>query len=197
DELGIRPHIRFDTEVVSLTFDDDRARWVVALRTADGRDDTIEVQAVVSGVGQLNRPNMPNIAGMDTFRGPSFHSARWRRDVDLAGKRVAVIGTGASAAQLIPVVAEQVDTLTVFQRTANWLAPTPDYHDAVTSRQRRLFQELPSYAQWSRFWLFWRNAEGMLPLVHVDPEWEPKDRSVGVMNDMLRQMLTAYLELEF
>ncbi len=197
DELELRPLIRFQTEVESLTFDEATAQWHVALRTADGTTDTIDVHAVVSGVGQLNRPNMPDIKGMDTFAGPAFHSARWQHDVDLAGKRVAVIGTGASSAQLIPVVADQAEQLVIFQRTPNWFAPTPDYHDAVSTRQRRLFQELPSYAQWSRFWLFWRNAEGMLPLVHVDPDWEPKDRSVGMMNDMLRQMLTAYLELEF
>ncbi len=197
DELGLRPLIRFDTEVTALTFDDASARWRVELRGAGGTTDTIEVHAVVSGVGQLNRPKLPDIAGMDTFAGPSFHSARWQHDVDLTGKRVAVIGTGASAAQLIPMVAEQAAEVVVFQRTPNWLAPTPDYHDAVSPRQRRLFGELPSYAQWSRFWLFWRNAEGMLPLVHVDTDWEPKDRAVGAMNDMLRQLLTAYLELEF
>ncbi len=197
DELGLRPLVRFETEVVGLTFDEATARWRAELRTADGATETVEAHAVVSGVGQLNRPSMPDIAGMDSFAGPSFHSARWRHDVDLTGKRVAVIGTGASAAQLIPVVAEQTAQLLVFQRTPNWLAPTADYQDAVSSRQRRLFQELPAYAQWSRFWLFWRNAEGMLPLVQVDPDWEPKDRSVGLMNDMLRQMLTAYLEVEF
>jgi 4-hydroxyacetophenone monooxygenase len=197
DDLELRPLIRFGTEVVSLAFDDATARWRVELRTNDGTTDTIEVQAVVSGVGQLNRPNLPNIPGRDTFAGPSFHSARWQHDVDLTGKRVAVIGTGASSSQLIPVIAEQTEQLLVFQRTPNWLAPTLDYHDAVSDRQRRLLTELPSYAQWSRFFLFWRNAEGMLPLVHVDPDWEPKDRSVGPMNDMLRQLLTAYLELEF
>ncbi|HEY1739810.1 MAG TPA: NAD(P)/FAD-dependent oxidoreductase [Acidimicrobiia bacterium] len=197
DELGIRPLIRFSTDVVSLTFDETNARWRAELRTADGTTDTIEVHAVVSGVGQLNRPNMPDIKGMDTFAGPAFHSARWRHDVDLTGKRVAVIGTGASSSQLIPVIAEQVDALTIFQRTPNWLAPTPDYHDAVSPRQRDLFRDLPSYAQWSRFWLFWRNAEGMLPLVGVDPDWEPKDRSVSAMNDLLRQLFTGYLEMEF
>jgi 4-hydroxyacetophenone monooxygenase len=197
DELELRPLIRFDTEVLSLAFDDATDVWTVELRGPGGATETLGVQAVVSAVGQLNRPNLPDIAGMDSFQRPAFHSAQWRHDVDLTGKRVAVIGTGASSAQLIPVIAEQVASLTIFQRTANWLAPTPDYHDAVSTRQRRLFQQLPSYAQWSRFWLFWRNCEGMLPLVHVDPDWEPKDRSVGMMNDMLRQMLTAYLELEF
>ena len=197
DELGLRPLIRFDTEVLALTFDDASVRWRVELRTGGDPTETIEVHAVVSGVGQLNRPKLPDIPGRDTFAGPSFHSAQWRHDVDLAGTRVAVIGTGASVAQLIPHVADEAEQLLVFQRTPNWLAPTPDYHDSVSPRQRRLFQELRSYAEWSRFWLFWRNAEGMLPLVHVDPDWEPKDRSVGAMNDMLRQMLTAYLELEF
>ncbi len=197
DELGLRPLIRFGTEVIAATFDDVRALWSVEVRTSDGASTTIEANALVSAVGQLNRPKLPDIAGRDTFAGPAFHSARWRHDVDLTAKRVAVIGTGASAAQLIPVIAEQVGELLVFQRTPNWLAPTPEYHDDVSQRQLWLFEHVPSFAQWNRFWLFWRNAEGMLPLVHADPEWQPQDRSVSLMNEMLRQMLSAYLEVEF
>ncbi len=93
DAFGLRDGIRFRTEVRSATWSDDDERWTVELRGPDG-DETVVVDAVISAVGQLNRPHMPEIPGIDDFAGPAFHSARWRHDVDLTGKRVAVIGTG-------------------------------------------------------------------------------------------------------
>jgi len=193
DRMGVRDRIRFGVEVTSMRWDEDRSVWVVATRDRDGTDGVVEAEAVVSAVGQLNRPNLPDIAGMDTFAGPAFHSARWDHSVDITGQRVAVIGTGASAMQLIPAIADRVADLTVFQRTPAWLIPTEDYHDVVSVEQRWLFRHVPGYAHWYRFWLFWRNAEGMLPLVRVDPDWEPKDEAVGPFNDMLREFLTGYL----
>ncbi len=197
DELGLRDHIRFGTEVTSAAFDDETSMWTVCIRTEDGREEAVEVNALISAVGQLNRPQYPDIAGTDRFQGPSFHSAEWDHSIDLRGKRVAVIGTGASAAQFIPVIAEEVAELQVFQRTANWLVPTPDYHDEVESGVRWLLRHVPTYGHWYRFWLFWRNAEGMLPSVRVDPEWEPKDRAVSAANDMIRMLLTGYLQAQF
>jgi 4-hydroxyacetophenone monooxygenase len=196
DELRLRPSIRFGTEVRSATFDEDRCSWTVVSRDRDGREEAIEVQAVISAVGQLNRPNVPDLPGRDTFAGPAFHSARWDHSVDLTGKRVAVIGTGASAAQLIPIVAEQAAELDIFQRTPNWLAPTPDYHEEVAPGQRWLYTHVPFYSQWHRFWIFWRMGDGVLPAVRVDPGWEPKGASVSFENEVFRQLLTAYLEAE-
>jgi 4-hydroxyacetophenone monooxygenase len=95
------------------------------------REETLAAKAVISAVGQLNRPKLPDIPGRDTFRGPSMHSARWRPEVDLAGRRVAVIGTGASAFQIVPSIAEQTSRLTVFQRSAPWMFPSPNYHAKV------------------------------------------------------------------
>ena len=86
---------------------------------------------MISAVGQLNRPQLPKIEGRDSFAGPAFHSARWDHDVDLTGKRVGVIGTGCSAAQFVPIVAEQVEHLEIFQRTPNWMFPVPHYHHEV------------------------------------------------------------------
>lgn len=196
-EFGVREHIRFGTEVIAAEWDDDQRRWRVRVRTRDGAEDTLEVEALISAVGQLNRPSLPDIPGRDRFAGPAFHSARWDHTVELAGKRVAVIGTGASAAQLIPAVAEQARDLVVFQRTANWLVPTPNYHAEVEEEALWLFRHIPSYSHWYRLLLFWRNAEGMLRMVKVDPDWEPKDRAVSAENDMLRQLLTGYLQHQF
>ena len=108
-DFGVLEHIRFDTEVVSATWSDTDATWSVVVRTAgshgEGREETIVAQAVVSAVGQLNRPRFPDIPGRETFAGPSFHSAQWDPDVGLDGKRVAVIGTGASSVQFTPEIA--------------------------------------------------------------------------------------------
>jgi len=197
DDLGIREHIRFGTEVVSMEFDETELAWAVEVRTRSGATEVLAANAVVSAVGQLNRPNFPDIPGQERFRGPSFHSARWDTTASLEGRRVAVIGTGASAAQLVPLVADRAAELILFQRTPPWLVPTPDYHDRVTPEVQWLLGNVPFYEHWYRFWLFWRNAEGMLPAVRVDPGWQGSGLSVSAANDLFRMMLTAYLQQEF
>jgi 4-hydroxyacetophenone monooxygenase len=127
----------------------------------------------------------------------AFHSARWDHDVDLAGNRVAVIGTGASAVQFIPEIAAGVGELLVFQRTPPWFGPTPDYHDPVSAGQRWLYAHVPSYSEWNRFWIFWRMGDGVLEGVRVDDDFEPKGAAVSAANDLLRTVLTAYLGMEF
>jgi 4-hydroxyacetophenone monooxygenase len=197
DDLGLRPLIRFGTEVVEARFDEDEQRWAVTTRGPDGTEGVEDFEVVVSAVGQLNRPKFPDIPGQADFAGPSFHSARWDHDVDLAGKRVAVIGTGASAAQFIPHVAEEADELLVFQRTPPWLAPTPNYHDDLPAELCWFMEHVPDYARWDRLVQFWRMHEGLLPAAVVDPEWPDHERSMSLLNDVVRQLLTAHLEAEF
>ncbi len=197
DELELRPLIRFQTEVLECRFDDTDEVWNVQTRGPDGQEQTETFQMVVSAVGQLNRPKFPDIPGQDDFTGPSFHSARWDHDVELSGKRVAVIGTGASSAQFIPHLADEVDELLVFQRTPPWLAPTPNYHDDLPEDLRWLMGYAPDYARWDRLLQFWRMHEGLLPAAVVDPEWPDPDRSMSMLNEMVRQLLTAHLEAEF
>ncbi|MHB8465228.1 MAG: flavin-containing monooxygenase [Acidimicrobiales bacterium] len=196
DELALRGHLRCNTEVLEATFDVEGGRWVLKLRTPDG-DETLEANVVVSAVGQLNRPSVPAIAGAEKFAGPAFHSAEWDHDVGLAGKRVAVIGTGASGIQLIPIVAAQAAEVFVFQRTPNWFMPTPDYHDGMPDGMQWLLRHVPFFSEWYRFWLFWRLAEGALAAARVDPSWTGDDRSVSALNDDLRALLSQYLEAEF
>jgi 4-hydroxyacetophenone monooxygenase len=197
DDLDLTKHIRFGTEVVSAEFRDDRGDWKVTIRTADGATETLEANVLVSAVGQLNRPSLPDIAGRDTFAGPAFHAAQWDDSVDLTGKRVAVIGTGATGIQLIPAIAEEVAELFVFQRTPNWFMPTPQYYAAMPDEMQWLFANVPFYSQWYRFWLFWRLSEGALPAARVDPEWPTDTGSVSALNDELRAALTQYIELQF
>jgi len=197
DELGLREHIRFGTEVVDATWDDDASTWTLRVRGADGGVEELTGDALVSATGQLNRPHFPEIPGRERFGGPSFHSAQWDHGVDLTGKRVAVIGTGASAAQLVPPVAEQASRLLVFQRTAPWLISTPNYQDDLPAGMRWVLRHLPTYARWDRLWVFWRMHESLLPACVVDPSWEPQERSVSPMNDLVRELFTAFLRDEF
>jgi 4-hydroxyacetophenone monooxygenase len=197
DAFGLREHIRFHTEVVAAEWSDADRSWSLRVQAADGGEDTVTVHAVVSAVGQLNRPSFPDIPGRDSFAGHSFHSARWDHDLDLRGKRVAVIGTGASAVQFVPEIAPAVEALSVFQRTPPWLAPTPDYHDEVSAGQRWLYGHVPSYSEWNRFCIFWKMGDLALEAVRVDEEWEPKDQSVSAANEMLRTMLGVYVGTEF
>src|SRR4051794_27506032 len=197
DEFGLREHVRFETEVLTADWSDESTQWTVRTRSADGREDVLVVDAVISAVGQLNQPNYPDIPGRDAFAGPAFHSARWDSSVDLTGKRVAVIGTGASAVQIIPEIAASVGELLVFQRTPPWLGPTPDYHDPVPDGLRWLYGHVPSYSEWNRFCIFWLMGDGALANVRVDESWEPKDQAVSPMNDFMRMVLTEYLKMEF
>ena len=197
DDFKVRQFVNFSTTVDAVSFDEHSATWHVRTTDADGLSTTAGFDAIINATGQLNRPKLPDIAGRTSFDGPAFHSAEWAHDVDLTGKRVAVIGTGASAAQFIPIIAEQAEHVLVLQRTPNWLAPTLDYHADVADGQRWLLTHVPYYSQWYRFWLFWRYAEGMLPAVAVDPEWDGQGHSVSAANEQLRMLLGMYIGLCF
>ena len=197
DEFALREHIRFGTEVVSATWSDDDLTWTVRTRDADGNETDLTANAVISAVGQLNRPLYPDIAGRESFAGEAFHSARWDAGIELRGRRVAVIGTGASAVQFVPEIAPVVGELLVFQRTPPWLGETPDYHEEVAPGLQWLYAHVPSYSEWNRFWIFWKMGDGVLQGVRVDPEWEPKNESVSIVNEFMRQMLTEYFKTQF
>jgi 4-hydroxyacetophenone monooxygenase len=193
DDLDLRDRIRFNTEVREARWDEGRGTWALTV-SGPGGDETLEVNAIISAVGQLNRPSMPTIEGIETFAGPSFHSAQWDHSVDLHGRRVGVIGTGASATQFVPEIAPDVDELVVFQRTPNWIAPSDDYHSDTPEGLRWLMRHVPTYAHWYRLWLFWRMADGLLPAARVDPAWDGDDRAVSWISDAVRQLLTEYIE---
>ncbi len=135
DKYGLRPQISFRTTVTNVAF--DGARWLV--ETADGRRITADV--VVSGLGGLHLPNRAAIDGIETFAGVRFHTAQWDHTQSLAGKRVALIGTGASAAQVLPEIAKEAADVTVFQRSAAWVFPRLA-HD-IPEQRRALFRRMP------------------------------------------------------
>lgn len=138
EKYDVMRHIRFGTEVLDASYDETAGKWTVGL---SGQDPLV-VDVLVSAVGQLSRPSFPHIEGADTFLGDSFHSAEWDHDVDLSGKRVAVIGTGASAIQFVPAIQPEVAQLSVFQRTAPYLIPRPDR--TFSLRHRSMFARVPA-----------------------------------------------------
>ena len=196
EDFDLRRHIRFQHEAVAATFDDASGTWSVRVRPTHGEEYTVTANVVVTAVGQLNRPNFPDIPGRELFAGPSWHTAQWRHDQDLSGKRVAVIGTGASAYQVVPSIVDDVAELHLFQRTPPWMLPTPAYHDELPAGLSWLFRHVPYYHRWFRFFQFWTSVEGRRPFMVVDPEWE-HPISVSARNEELRQALVAHLERQF
>ncbi len=192
-KYDLRRHIRFETLVEVVAWDDARSVWRATLKGPDGKTEVIEANAVITAVGQLNRPRMPDIEGVGTFEGPAFHSAEWRHDVDLKGKRVGVIGTGASAYQFVPEIAADVAQLTVFQRSPPWGLPVPHYHDNVPDNMKWVLEHVPYFDKWYRFYLFWSTTEGFLPMVKSDPTWNGGPGAVSPENAMFReQVIESY-----
>ncbi|HEY5070828.1 MAG TPA: NAD(P)/FAD-dependent oxidoreductase [Caulobacteraceae bacterium] len=196
DKHGLRAHIRFETSCEEAVFVEAASSWRIEVKTAAGERDYLSADALITAVGQLNRPKFPDIDGMETFEGPSFHSARWRNDVDLCGKRVAVIGTGASAYQFVPKIARSVGQLQVFQRSPPWTFPAPTYHHDVPEGKKWLLEHVPFYGKWYRFWLFWMLTDGFYEAVKADPTWNGPLNSVSAANNAMRELVTEAIRAQ-
>jgi 4-hydroxyacetophenone monooxygenase len=194
-KYGVRRRIRFSTEVIAARWDDARARWELRLRGSDGSEQPAQVDVLVSAVGMLSRPNTPDIPGLASFAGTALHSARWDDRLELAGRRVAVIGTGASAMQIVPTIAERVRHLSVLQRDPHWALPNPKYQRRVEPGEKWLFRHLPCYAGWYRFLLLWANSDRLYGSFCIDPDW-PRPDSINRANDSLRVLMTEHIRRE-
>jgi len=193
DKHDIGRHVLWETEVTEARWDDDSATWTVHARDRDGVTTTLSARAVISAVGQLNRPHLPEIDGQQDFAGPAFHSAEWDHSVELRGKRVAMIGAGASGFQIAPAIADTVGGLTVFQRTAQWMFPNPNYHEAVGPGVQWALRHLPFYGRWYRFLLFWPGCDKGLAAAYVDPDYPDQQKAVSEINEITRIMFTEWI----
>jgi len=189
--FGLTPHLRAGDGAAAARWDDVRCRWLV--RTHSGAE--FDTAALIVALGQLNRPQLPGIAGRDSFGGPAFHSARWDHSVSIDGKRVGVIGSAASAVQLIPEVAKVAGHLTVFQRTPNWLLPRMDRE--ISAEEMALLVTAPHVAELTRE-LLYQNADYLFWQAF---RWTPEGRAAfakqstmhleaQVSNPELRRKLT-------
>jgi cation diffusion facilitator CzcD-associated flavoprotein CzcO len=197
DKHKLRDHTRFHTEVAALWWDGARNQWRIHSVDADGRRDTSYAAVVVTAAGYLNRPRWPDLKGRETFAGSSIHSAQWDPSLDLTGKKVAIIGAGCTAVQIVDACADQVNHLTVFQRQPHWVAPRKRLTDDVPSHKRYLGRHLPYYANWNRLKSYWGTADNNYPVILQDPEWAKDHLSISAANDVLLQMCLDYIERTF
>jgi 4-hydroxyacetophenone monooxygenase len=196
DQIGARPHTRFGTDVIRADYDERRAVWRVQLRGHDDRHETLSFSAIISAVGILNRPRIQSVRGLASFSGPSFHSADWPTGLDVSGKRVAVIGSGASAMQIVPAIASGVQHLTVFQRTPPWVAPFEKFEQPIDAGARLLLRTFPLYRTWYWLKLCWQFGDKVLDALRKDPDWPFPERSVNARNDGHREFFTDYIRAE-
>ena len=196
DAFGVRDHIVFDTEVVTMSWDEEVATWEVTAKGPEGQQ-VWHPNAVISAVGLLSRPNVPQIDGMSEFQGPSFHTARWPEDLDPTGKRFAVIGTGCSGVQLVPALALQAGHVDVFQRTPQWLFDRKGYLSAFPDQVTWLDRNFPYYTNFMRFrtnWLLSPYLSG--PMREIDPNFhDPHARSA--VNKRLRDERVEFIGKKF
>jgi 4-hydroxyacetophenone monooxygenase len=197
DKYKLRERTRFRTEVDALWWDADRNQWQIHSVDADGRRDVSYASVVITAAGYLNRPRWPDIKGQETFAGISIHSARWDSSLDLTGKKVAIIGAGCTAVQIVDACVDELDHLTVFQRQPHWVAPRKRPTDEVPAHRRYLGRHLPYYANWNRLKSYWGTADNNYPVILQVPEWAKDHLSISAANDVLLQMCLEYIEETF
>ncbi len=195
-EYGVYARTRFGTEVIEARYDESTNMWEVLVRTPDGSAETVRANIVVSAVGAFNKPKLPNLPGRETFQGPQFHTARWPQGLDLTGKRVAVVGTGASAMQIVPAIAGTASQVLVFQRTPQWAAPFEKFRVKVPDAISFLMSNMALYAAWYRIRIGWAFNDRIYDALQVDPNWEHPERSLNAINEGQRRVLSRYAETE-
>lgn len=197
DKYGIKHKTRFNTLVESLVYNDDTGMWTVTVRKPDGQREDIVVNAVINGHGPVNRYKWPDIEGIGSYTGALVHTANWPTDLDLKGKRVAVIGTAASAAQVVGAIAAETSALTVYQRTKHWVIFNPEIAHEVSEGMKWALAHIPGFKQWFRFRVYWAAADGLFENVVKDPAWEGNDLAVSESNEMARQWALGILAEKF
>lgn len=196
EEFALEEHIELNCEVTSAVYDETRAEWQVSVKRRDGIVEVLASNAVIFAVGALNRPAIPDIPGLESFSGTWCHTAEWNSELKIDNARVAIIGTGASAVQVAPAIAPNVQKLMIFQRSPQWLSPSPNYHREVTYGKKWALKNVPSYASWYRFQLFWGSADGNYAALEVDPSWENTRLSINSLNQSMREKLISHIRDE-
>jgi 4-hydroxyacetophenone monooxygenase len=190
--------LHFNSEVTRMEWIDTDQVWeLTILDTVEHTIRKVRAAAVLTAAGHLNRPKYPDVDGRDTFAGESIHTARWR-EVNLEGKRAAVVGVGAAGIQVIASIADKVDHLTAFQRQAHWVGQNRLGDGTVDDSERWLRRHLPYYLHWSRFVIFWLACDLSYQMNLVDPEWtKTHPMSISPVNDMGMQMGLKYINDTF
>jgi 4-hydroxyacetophenone monooxygenase len=200
DDFNVRSNVRFSTEVLRADYNEASSTWSVQVQAkgdeAGNSAETLTANIVISAVGAFNKPKTPYIKGAETFEGPHFHTANWPADLDLTGKRVAVVGNGASAMQVVPAIADQVESLLVFQHSPQWAGPFEKFKQPVPDAVRFLIANVPLYYSWYRARMAWIFNDRLYTSLQKDPDWPHPERSLNAINDAHRRQLTNYITEE-
>lgn len=197
DKNDLRTHTRFGTTVEALWWEERRRQWQIRSVGPDGNRDVSYANVVIPAAGYLNRPRWPDLPGRETFSGTSIHSARWDPELDLTGKRVAIIGAGCTAVQIVDACVDRVAHMTVFQRQPHWVAPRRRSSDDVPAYRRWLGTRLPYYANWIRLKSYWGTSDNNYPVILHDEDWAAEHLSISPANDVLLQMCLDYIDRTF
>lgn len=194
DKYDLRRNIRFQTKVHSLEYDEKDAVWNVTVEDLkSGKRDVIRANAVFNAFGTADRWSLPDIKGIDSYKGIITHSAGYDETIDLKGKRVAVIGTGASSAQIVATIASEVSELAVFMRTKHWMINNPEVTKEVPEAVKWALRHIPHYKEWFRFRVFWFAADGLYPNVVKDPSYPEDGIAVSALNEGMRQYALSHM----
>jgi len=192
-KYGLDKHIKFNTLVESIVFDENTNIWTTTIKH-NNHNSILKSNIVVSAVGQLNKPALPDINGIDKFEAPIIHTGAWNKTYNYSKKNIALIGTGASGMQVAPELAKTVKNLFIFQRTPHWIIANPNYHRKLSEGKQWVLENIPFYSRWYRLQLFWGFCDGIHASLCKDPSWRFPDRSLNHTNERFRINMEKYIE---
>ena len=186
-------HIQLNTMVESTVFNEITKSWDTSI-VCNNKKSILNSNIVISAVGQLNKPSIPNIKGIGEFNGPIIHTGAWNDNFDYKDKNIALIGTGASGMQVAPELAKKAKSLTIFQRTPHWIIANPNYHRKLSKGKKWVLENIPFYSRWYRLQLFWGFCDGIHASLYKDPNWKFPDRSLNNTNERFRVNMVKHIE---
>ncbi|WP_068165996.1 flavin-containing monooxygenase [Rhodococcus phenolicus] len=197
DTYGIAENISFRTRVLSACWLDDQHVWEVTTESADGSREVHRAKAVVTALGMLNSPNIPDVEGLDSFGGTVVHTADWDEDLDLTGKRVIVLGTGCTSVQVVASIVDKVKALDVVVRSPHWIVPEKSVVNDVPDGEKWALAHIPRYHEWFRLRSYWFASDNLYTLPRIDPEWAKTHFSASPANEMVLETARNYLQASF
>jgi 4-hydroxyacetophenone monooxygenase len=191
-EYGVKDNMKFDREVTSATWDEITSLWTLIVKHRDGTEEVIQCNAIISASGLFSTPNLPEIKGITSFKGPMFHTAQWNHEVDYAGKDIGLIGTGSTGTQLAPALAKDAKKLTIYQRTANWIVGFDGFKAPVSENVHWFCDNMPYYWNWYNYSNFTKGHE-FASIQNRDDAWKANGGLVSEKNDAVRKALTEFI----
>jgi len=192
-KYNLSTHIKLNTIVEDTVFDESTKSWNTSI-ICNNNKSILNSNIVISAVGQLNKPSIPDINGVDKFNGPIIHTGSWDNGFNYKDKNIALIGTGASGMQVAPELAKEAKSLTIFQRTPHWIIANPNYHRKLSKGKKWVLKNIPFYSRWYRLQLFWGFCDGIHGSLYKDANWKFPERSLNHTNERFRVNMVKHIE---